>query len=234
MPGFAATLPVLVQRSNQRIAVETPISSRRAVSRLAPATIDAEPESDLRVQRKPRGHYDSHQAGSALGTEFGLDFERYKNLEDGSTKSEAGFIRFLEREQALTKAERNKRFRSYLYNSVLEHKDNALARYVSTGNRSTDDKPLTVDMLNKSLFACFLYSEPVEDNMTTDAYKRDDEIENNVLLMKMLYDLALHGYDRPKKRSYRFSNMSRDGNGALAGDVEYADGREPARCRSPR
>jgi len=60
---------------------------------------------------------------------------------------------------------------------VLEHKDNALARYVSTGNRSTDDKPLTVDMLNKSLFACFLYSEPVEDNMTTDAYKRDDEIE---------------------------------------------------------
>jgi len=42
-------------------------------------------------------------------------------------------MRFLEREQALTKAERNKRFRSYLYNSVLEHKDNALARYVSPG-----------------------------------------------------------------------------------------------------
>jgi len=35
-----------------------------------------------------------------LGTEFGLDFERYKNLEDSSTKSEAGFMRFLEREQA--------------------------------------------------------------------------------------------------------------------------------------
>jgi len=31
--------------------------------------------------------------------------------------------------------------------------------------------------------------------MTTDAYKRDDEIENNVQLMKMLYDLALHGYN---------------------------------------
>jgi hypothetical protein len=28
-------------------------------------------------------------------------------------------------------------------------------------------------------------------NMTTDEYKRDDEIENNVQLMKMLYDLAL-------------------------------------------
>jgi hypothetical protein len=37
-------------------------------------------------------------------------------------------MRFLEREQALTKAERNKRFRSYLYNSALEHKDNAVCR----------------------------------------------------------------------------------------------------------
>lgn len=177
-----------------------------------------------------------------LGTEFGLDFERYKSLEDGSTKSEAGFIRFLEREQALTKAERNKRFRSYLYNSVLEHKDNALASYVSTGNRSTDDKPLTVDMLNKSLFACFLYSEPVEDNMTTDAYKRDDEIENNVQLMKMLYELALCGYnpkagpnDGNQRRLLRlfrsksimsWSELIRD---AICGKLDLQDAEDRAR-----
>lgn len=177
-----------------------------------------------------------------LGTEFGLDFERYKNLEDGSTKSEAGFMRFLEREQALTKAERNKRFRSYLYNSVLEHKDNDLARYVSTGNRSTDDKPLTVDMLNKSLFACFLYSEPVEDNMTTDEYKRDYEIENNVQLMKMLYDLALSGYnpkagtnDGNQRRLLRlfrsksimaWSELVRD---AICGKLDLQDAEDRAR-----
>jgi hypothetical protein len=130
-----------------------------------------------------------------LGTEFGVDFEKYKNLEDGLPKSEAGFIRFLDREQALTKADRNKRFRLYLYNSVLQHADNKAARFVSTGNRSTDEKPITIDMLSKSLFACFLYSEPVEDNLTTDAYKRDNEIENNVALMNMLYDLALSGWN---------------------------------------
>jgi hypothetical protein len=177
-----------------------------------------------------------------LGTEFGLDFERYKNVEDGSIKSEAGFMRFLEREQALTKAERNKRFRSYLYNSVLEHKDNALARYVSTSNRSTDDKPLTVDMLNKSLFACFLYSEPVEDNMTTDEYKRDDEIENNVRLMTMLYDLALCGYnpkagmnDGNQRRLLRlfrsksimsWSELVRD---AICGKLDLQDAEDRAR-----
>jgi hypothetical protein len=50
-------------------------------------------------------------------------------------------------------------------------------------------------MLSKSLFASFLYTEPVDDNMATDAYKRDNEIENNVALMNMLYDLALAGWN---------------------------------------
>ena len=179
---------------------------------------------------------------SKLGTEFGLDFERYKNLEDGSTKSEAGFMRFLERELAMTKAERNKRFRSCLYNSVLEHKDNTLSRYVSTGNRSSDDKPITVGMLNKSLFACFLYSDPVEDNMTTDEYKRDVEIENNVQLMKMLYDLALSGYnpkagtnDGNQRRLHRlfrsksimaWSELVRD---AICGKLDLQDAEDRAR-----
>jgi hypothetical protein len=39
------------------------------------------------------------------------------------------------------------------------------------------------------------YCEPVEDNMTTDMYKRDQEIENNVVLMNMLYDHALVGWN---------------------------------------
>jgi hypothetical protein len=128
-----------------------------------------------------------------LGTEFGNDFEEYKKLEDGTAKSEAGFMKFLSRNPslALTRAELNKRFRSYLYNSVLQHQGNKAARFVSKGNRGTDEQPLTIDMLSKSLFDGFLYEEPVSDDMTTDAYKRDAEIENNVELMNMLYDLAL-------------------------------------------
>ena len=93
----------------------------------------------------------------------------------------------------MNKAERNTRFRSYLYNSILQHNDNALTRFVSQGNRGSDEKPLTMDMLKKSLFACFLYAEPVEDNMATDAYKRDLEIENNVKLMNMLCEPAMTG-----------------------------------------
>src|SRR5450432_1568116 len=89
VPGFAATLPVLVHRSSQRIAVEAPISNRRAVSRLLspastipttrarrsfeypfaivpPPSLTKAHESDLRVRGKPRVHYDSHQTGTAL------------------------------------------------------------------------------------------------------------------------------------------------------------------------
>ena len=66
-----------------------------------------------------------------------------------------------------------------------------LAHFVSSGNRSTVDKPLTIDMLSKSIFSGFLFREPVEDNMTTDAYKRDSEVQNIVRLMNMFYDLAL-------------------------------------------
>lgn len=128
-----------------------------------------------------------------LGDEFGSDFEKYKNLEDDSTKSEAGFVRFLEqnKEQALTKADITKRFRSYLYKSVLEHPDNRLAQYVSNTNRGTKEKPLTFDMLSKSLFANFLYTSAAEENMATDLYLRDKELVNLVDFSNIFFDLAL-------------------------------------------
>jgi hypothetical protein len=95
-----------------------------------------------------------------LGTQFGQDFDTYKNLEDGNPKSEAGFMDWLRRKDggSLTAGQLNERFRSYLYSAVLEDEDNRLSRLVSAGNRSSDEKPLTLDQLHKSLFACFLLS----------------------------------------------------------------------------
>jgi hypothetical protein len=132
-----------------------------------------------------------------LGAEFGADFQKYKSDDDNAPKTEAGFMKFLARDpgQMLSKGERNKRFRNYLFNSVLQHPDNKASRLVSNSNRSTDDKPLTIDMLSKSLFARFLYGEPVDDNMATQAYRRDDEINNVVALFNMLSDLALSGWN---------------------------------------
>ncbi len=172
-----------------------------------------------------------------LGNEFGADFERYKNLEDGSVKSEAGFMRFLEREDPLlTRGERNRRFRNYLYNSILKHDGNRLSGLVSASNRSTDEKPLTIDLLSKSIFACFLYVEPLEDNLLSDNYQREREIENIVMLMNMLYELGLSTWnakagpnDTPQRKLVRlfrsksmmaWSELLRD---AICGKLDLQD-----------
>jgi hypothetical protein len=132
-----------------------------------------------------------------LGALFGADFEEYKNAEEEPIKSEAAFLQWLERRDAgvVKKADRSEQFRSFLYNSVIEHTENKLKGLISSSNRSTDEKPLTIDMLSKSLFACFLYRQPVEDNMATEAYKRESETENTVSLMNMLHDLGLHAWN---------------------------------------
>lgn len=67
-----------------------------------------------------------------LGSQFGVDFEKYKNREDDETKSEAGFLQYLERVQdpTLSRADRNRRFRAYLMNAVLEDTDNDRIRLV--------------------------------------------------------------------------------------------------------
>ncbi|MCG2718001.1 MAG: hypothetical protein L6408_04105, partial [Nanoarchaeota archaeon] len=126
-----------------------------------------------------------------LGTEFGIEFEQYKNIEDGQGKSEAGFVRFLNSQQTETRGEINRKFRSFLYNIILKSEENTLAKCVSPTNRSTDEHPLTMDMLSKSIFTHFLYREPVEDIIGTDAYKREYEIQNVITLMNYLFGLAL-------------------------------------------
>jgi hypothetical protein len=132
-----------------------------------------------------------------LGTQFGADFDNYKSLEDGQAKSEAGFMEFLAGQDGgtQTKGQLNSRFRSYLYSSVLDHEEDKLKNLVSASNRSTDEKPLTLDMLQKSLFATFLYREPTHDDLTTDAYQREVEVNNLVALLNMIFDFGLSAWD---------------------------------------
>ena len=50
-------------------------------------------------------------------------------------------------------------------------------------------------MLQKSLFSCLLCREPVTENMATEAYKRELEINNLVTLMNTFDELALHAWN---------------------------------------
>jgi len=135
-----------------------------------------------------------------LGTEFGAEFNQYKNSEDEQGKNETGFIRFINSLQNETRGEINKKFRSFLYNMIIKDDKNKLSKYVSSGNRGSDEYPITIDMLSKSIFTHFLYREPVEDLIGTESYLREYEIQNIIKLMNMLYDLAMNSWN-PKAGS---------------------------------
>lgn len=141
-----------------------------------------------------------------LGSQFGREFEDYKNYEDDAIKSESGFVNYLKEKEQLTAGEVNKRFRSFLYDSVINDENNKLSRLVSKSNRSSADYPITIDMLQKSLFSVFLYTEPVEDDMTTEKYKRDQEIQNLIRLCNVLDEEAFFKWDGSRPKSDLLQN----------------------------
>ena len=127
-----------------------------------------------------------------LGTQFGKDFDEYKNIEQDEKKSEIGFLEYLgKKDLAITRGEINEKFRSYLYKSILENDENKWKPLVSTSNRSSKEQPITLDMLKKSIFFNFLCTVPLEDNILTDSYKRDIESENIIKLMNIMFDQSL-------------------------------------------
>lgn len=136
-----------------------------------------------------------------LGAQFGKEFEVYRSLEDDIVKTEQGFVDYLKSKDQLTKAEINKRFKSFLYNSVLDDESNKVSSLVSNGNRGTAEKPITMDMLDKSVFTLFFFRNPVDDDMSTSAYKREVEFENVIFYLNELFDKALFNWDSKKPSS---------------------------------
>jgi hypothetical protein len=147
-----------------------------------------------------------------LGAEFSKDFDEFKNLDHPLVKSEEGFFNYLlnRPNNLLTKAALNRSFRSHLYSSVLDPEKNKLTKYVSNVNRSTDEQPITMDMLEKSIFACFLRREPTADNMASEAYRRDNELANMIELCNMLVEGGLHNWNpKAPDSSYERQRLQR-------------------------
>ena len=132
-----------------------------------------------------------------LGKQFGGDFEEYKNEEDQKPKTEADFFSYLRNKDNLSAGEANKQFRNWLYNQVLDE-DNKIANFVSKSNRRTDEKPITIDMLQKSIFS-LMYAHPTSDDLTSDHYKRDNEVDNIKRICNLLVDNALCNWDADSK-----------------------------------
>jgi hypothetical protein len=130
-----------------------------------------------------------------LGAQFGKQFEDYKHSDRHVHKSENGFLEYLAERENLTPGEVRARFRDFLYKMILENEQNKTRAYVSQGNRRTAEKPLTIDMLTKSLFQNLLYREPVSHGMLSEEYKRESEIANVVAVLNFLHAYALRQWN---------------------------------------
>lgn len=165
-----------------------------------------------------------------LGSQFGKDFEDYKNASDSDKASELGFCQFLQEQQNLTKAEINKRFRSFLYNSVINSEENKLSKYVSKGNRSTNNTPLTMDALEKSILK-LLYKEPLDIPLASEKYIRAIELDNMIYICNLLYDFALVNWEKDVNkenvermfRSRSIMSWSQIFYGAVCGTLDLDD-----------
>jgi hypothetical protein len=97
-------------------------------------------------------------------------------------------------------------------------------------------------MLQKSLFACFLYREPTLDDLTRDSYKRETEVDNLVALMNFIHDYGLSAWDAKTSSNdlnqLRLNRMFRSKSmmawaellhGAICGKLDLNDGEDRER-----
>ena len=130
-----------------------------------------------------------------LGKEFAEALDAYR-ASPGEEKTEDGLLGFIvQRDPGVTKkSDLMKTFRSGLYDFILNHESNGLSALVSKSSRSNAQQPITVDMLQKSLFKDFLFRNTVDEDMNTEGYLREVEMSNLVFFFNLLYEEGLSRY----------------------------------------
>ena len=142
---------------------------------------------------------------SKLGGIFVEAFDEYSDS-SGEERTESGLLEFIMRRNPgmTAKSDLMKTFRSGLYSLVLKHEsNNGIYSLVSESSRKNEHQPITVDMLDKSLFKNFMVRDVVADDMNTDSYKRRVEIDNMAFFFNLFYEEGLNCYAEAGKDERR-------------------------------
>jgi hypothetical protein len=125
------------------------------------------------------------------------DWEEFLTI--SGPKTEAAFVDFMKAKADLSRAEGIKRIRSMIYRDILDHPDNELRDYIAEENR-TRENPLAMYRLEKTFFAEFIASPPLEDEFESETYHRDDERENFVRLVNCIVQSVLADKWAPERK----------------------------------
>lgn len=91
------------------------------------------------------------------------------------THTESNFIHFLAVEKQYSKSEAKEMLRGAIKNSALDNSN--LAPYVAEASKDAN-YPVTIDLLNKTIFPSTLYLEPSNAKFTSSEDYRNSEVEN--------------------------------------------------------
>jgi len=139
---------------------------------------------------------------SDLYSDYWEEFEKVTGQ-----KSEQLFVSFLE-SKGKKRSEAIEMYKAAIYDAILQSSDNRFAKYVSKETR-TYDLPVSVFMLQKSIFANFIVSPPLEEDLEMVDVWRDNERKNVATLLNILAEETLDGKWNPKSNDAHHKKAER-------------------------
>lgn len=101
--------------------------------------------------------------------------EEFISSELPENHTEENFIHFLATQKQFSKSEAKEMLRSAIKNSALD--GSGLDKYVAEASKDAN-YPVTIDLLNKTIFPSTLYLEPSSAKFTSDQDCRNSEVQN--------------------------------------------------------
>ncbi len=109
--------------------------------------------------------------------------EEFISNKPAENHTESNFVHFLVTEKLYSKTEAKEMLRSAIKNAALD--SSALVKFVAEASKDSSF-PMTIDLLNKTLFPATLYLEPSTAKFTSPEDYRDAEVENFKELMSII------------------------------------------------
>ncbi len=185
------------------------------------------PDKDSLKEVNKRAHKELRQIEffrsvlDTLGQDiFSVKFKEYLENPSTTTKSEKGFIDFIEASQ---RPEMEKNLQHYLKARVRDSKtpQNRFFDYVELEKSRSREKPVSYDSVEKTFLRWFIDSTPCEveiDEDGTDVYVRDTEASNLVKLMNLFAEKTLVGKFDVSLGAYKIEEKVRTGTGSIPTD----------------
>lgn len=120
---------------------------------------------------------------------YGINWQKY--IETADRKSEKGFCNFIKYSETSSDEKPIKQIEAFIVESILKHHRNKILPYVAPENKTGKQYAISRDSLKKYYFRYFVTDPPLDVEIDSKDDFRNQEIENNVILLSLLAEKIL-------------------------------------------